>query len=198
MMQRFWRALTYTLHAARSVMLANPNAEVYPLIPCFRVCEVYMGSPTGASVMLNMFLSPFPAPGVDPSVWTTVRTFQASFLGLELAGMLAAALSSYIRQVSADSGTPLYVDLFFADLAPADVVAALVTAWDVRRRAFPDDYFETIGVHLMQHCSEIRPDWWLAALDYAEQSASEHERQMMLALKDEVARRGPCVQCPAI
>lgn len=166
--------------------------------PVYKYIERLSVTPETAISTLNAVLRPSACPSVDQSIWSMLRRFRLYMLDIQLAERLVTALCMSIRRGDmVVHEQPLLIDSYFAEMGPSDVVTALAMCfWDARRNTFRPSGDELRAVHLVQHCIELRTEWWNAILDYAQHSASEHERRMLLALEGELARRGPCVTCP--
>ncbi|KZV85813.1 hypothetical protein EXIGLDRAFT_775183 [Exidia glandulosa HHB12029] len=194
--QKFWRAVARALNDAMQFE-STPLVGVFTRWPP----SIYAkASSSDGITILDTVMGPFPAPDIEPSIWSMSRSFGLSFPeGLGLADDLAAALCLRMRHSGETPETLSYIDMFFDRFDPGDVVFALCRwTWDYRRKAFDStlEIGETVAVHLIQHCSELRPEWWLDVLAYSQTTASEDERLMMLALQAELERRGPCTACP--
>lgn len=196
MMQRFWRALALTLHAAP---LQTDDHYLYFAMSslCSDILWLCRTPETTVST-LNAVLGSFAAPSLDRSIWSMIQRFLSPGSAILLAERLLTALCMCIRRGDIVEHERLFlIDSYFAEMSPDDVVKALTTSlWDARKNAFTGTWDELRAVHLIQHCTELRSEWLLAVLDYARHSQSEGERRMVLALQDELVRRGDCVTCP--
>ncbi|KZW03405.1 hypothetical protein EXIGLDRAFT_743897 [Exidia glandulosa HHB12029] len=198
MTQRYLRALALTLHAAplQSDFAATGHPSLWRVH--FDIGWLSQ-TPENAVSTINTVLRPFASPSVDRSIWYLIRRFRLDRNSCHLAERLVTALCMAIRRGDIVAHERLLlIDSYFAEMSPYDIVKALATSpYDAPNGFKPTlTWNELRAVHLMQHCTELRSEWWLAVLDYAQHSGSEGERRMVLALQDELVRHGSCTTCP--
>lgn len=182
----YWTALSCIL--ARFSKLSDETHA--PWMACIKAVRAWEGreSPETAYAILHGVLFPNPASGAHLSVWTMLRRMDFGPRGLNLTICIANVLRTYITGPgpSAASDSPPFIDFFFAELDPRDFVAALAATWlqwGHGEMPFIKHAFKGDPVELVRRCSELRPEWWDAVRDYAGQSTSQHERDLVLAIE---------------
>ncbi|KZW02298.1 hypothetical protein EXIGLDRAFT_484573 [Exidia glandulosa HHB12029] len=147
------------------------------------------------SVTLRSILRVVPLPVVKQTLWERLRRYDTFSFGL--ARTLAIALAAAARHgldVAHDE------DAFLSRLRLQD----LLDMWQrfVENSAIPEgmphdvDEFPIHAVHIVQHCIELRPTWWLDNLRVIHDDPSDSQLKRFVAeIEALLAGLGPCTDC---
>lgn len=193
---KLWRAVAVICRITIETPNAQHSLDIHPSTCCSALDVCFIHEPALGGTLFGI-LGPL---SVSQSIWTMLTRLWSShpYLMLNCAQLLAAALGLHARRHGIRSA-PL-IDTYFAELDSAlvQLLATMTSWWNTDPFLVPHTSMpprlET--VHFVQHCIELRPQWWLKALSHVQLAGSDDERLMILEVDKEVSGRGPCLRCP--
>ncbi|KZW03790.1 hypothetical protein EXIGLDRAFT_715840, partial [Exidia glandulosa HHB12029] len=193
MVPRFWRAVA----VIGQITIETPNMQ-HALYILSRTCSIALGFCFNELALGGTLFGILGPSSVSPPIWTLLGELWCSmpYDMLNCAQLLAAALSLHARRHSIRSAA--LIDTYFAELDSAWVqTLATMTSWWSTEQSEPMSLRLQV-VHFVQHCIELRPQWWLKALSHVQLGGSDDKRLMVLEIDQEVSCRGPCLRCPRV